>query len=150
LVNNIVRDMAKHARRAKLKLTAQLTVHTLRKSFAQNHASAGTPCATLKSLMGHASITTTEKYYLQQSDENEKAALDRYESLLSEQTAVRLLYEPPQDRAEGSAVDPSEKHAHPGASRKTRQDNHLRLPCSHRILSPSDYAARDSNPGPAD
>lgn len=65
-----------------------LTLHTLRKSFAQNHADSGTPLATLKTLMGHASITTTERYDLQRSDENDKAAARRYEMLLSGKTCV--------------------------------------------------------------
>ena len=82
MVNNVLRDMRAHARKAGIKPTAPLTVHTLRKSFAQNHANCGTPSATLKMLMGHASITTTEKYYLQISDENTLAAVKRYENLL--------------------------------------------------------------------
>jgi len=94
MVNNVVRDMRRHVRKAGLKLTAPLTVHTLRKSFAQNHANAGTPSMTLKALMGHASITTTEKFYLQQSDDNERAALSRYEALLSGKTCVKIAYEP--------------------------------------------------------
>ncbi|MHC4234475.1 MAG: tyrosine-type recombinase/integrase, partial [Planctomycetota bacterium] len=93
MANNVIRDMRVHARRADLTLTAPLTTHTLRKSFAQNHANSGTPSATLKAIMGHASITTTEKFYLQQSDENEKAASKRYESLLCDKTAVQLAYE---------------------------------------------------------
>jgi len=82
LVNNALRDIRSHARRAGIKPVAPLTIHTLRKSFAQNHAHCGTPSATLKALMGYASITTTEKYYLQNSDENTRAAVKRYEDLL--------------------------------------------------------------------
>jgi len=82
MVNNVIRDIRCHARKAGLKPTVPLTVHTLRKSFAQNHADAGTPMATLKTLMGHSSITTTQQYYLQKSSESEVAAVKRYESLL--------------------------------------------------------------------
>ena len=88
MVNNVLRDMRTHARKAGIKPTAPLTVHTLRKSFAQNHANHGTPSATLKALMGHASITTTEKFYLQQSDDNTLAAVKRYENLLQDNTCV--------------------------------------------------------------
>jgi integrase len=84
MVNNVLRDIRSHARKAGINSSAPLTVHTLRKSFAQNHAHCGTPSATLKALMGHASITTTEKYYLQNSDENTRAAVKRYENLLQE------------------------------------------------------------------
>jgi len=65
MVNNIRQRRQVHVRRAGLKLTAPLSIHTLRKLFAQNHANSGTPWATLKALMGRASTTTTEKYYLQ-------------------------------------------------------------------------------------
>ena len=84
--------MRVHVRRAGLDLTAPLTIHTLRKSFAQNHANNGTPSATLKTLMGHVSITTTENYYMQRSDEAEQAATRRYEALLGGKTAVGMLY----------------------------------------------------------
>jgi integrase len=93
MVNNVLRTMRLHVRQAGLKPSASLTIHTLRKSFAQNHANAGTPSATLKALMGPASIVTTEKHYLQRSDENLQAAVRRYENLLSGKTCVRLAYE---------------------------------------------------------
>jgi integrase len=82
MVNNVIRNMRCHARKANLKPTAPLTVHTLRKSFAQNHADAGTPMATLKTLLGHSSIMTTQQFYLQKSSDSEVAAVKRYESLL--------------------------------------------------------------------
>ena len=82
MVNNVLRDMRSHLRKAGITLRAPLTIHALRKSFAQNHANNGTPSVTLKMLMGHASITTTEKYYLQISDDNTLAAVKRYENLL--------------------------------------------------------------------
>jgi Cdc6-like AAA superfamily ATPase len=46
----------------------------------------------IKSLMGHASITTTEKHYLQKSDDNTRAAVRRYEALLGNQIDVQLTY----------------------------------------------------------
>jgi len=88
MINNVLRSMRSHIKKAGVKVTAKLTLHTLRKSFAQNHANGGTPSATLKALMGHSSITTTEQYYLQRSDENDRAAAQRYESLLAGATCV--------------------------------------------------------------
>ena len=96
MANNVIRDMRIHVRRAKLEVTAPITVHTLRKSFGQNHADAGTPIHVLQSLMGHASITTTREFYLQAADANDRAAAARYEDLLGDpgaETCVRLLYE---------------------------------------------------------
>ena len=105
MINNVLRSMRSHVAKAGIKLTAPVTLHTLRKSFAQNHADSGTPSATLKGLMGHSSITTTEQYYLQRSDENDKAATRRYEQLLGWTTCVRLAYEP---SAAGQALPPSD------------------------------------------
>lgn len=89
MVNNVVRDMRVHLRRAALRPRAPITVHTFRKSFTQNHADSATPSPPLKYLMGHSSITTT-KHYLQQSDANRPAATRRYEALLSDATCVKL------------------------------------------------------------
>jgi len=100
MINNVLRNMRSHVEKAGIELETPLTLHTLRKSFAQNHADSGTPSATLKALMGHASITTTEQYYLQRSDENEKAATRRYETLLADTTCVKLAYEPSEDEQE--------------------------------------------------
>jgi len=100
MVNNVLRDVRGHVRSAGVVTQAPLTVHTLRKSFGQNHADAGTPMHVLQGLMGHSSITTTKKHYLQRSDANERAATKLYERLLSDGTAVRLLYAGP-DRSNG-------------------------------------------------
>lgn len=88
MVNNVLRNLRVHARRAGIKPTVPLTIHSLRKSFAQNHANCGTPSITLKRLMGHASIiTTVERYYRQGSDDSTLAAVKRYESLLQEKSS---------------------------------------------------------------
>lgn len=114
MVNNVIRHMRVHVRRAGLELTAPLTVHTLRKSYGQNHANAGTPMHVLQGLMGHASITTTREFYLQCADANEREASARYEALLetcSKETCVGIAY--PQDstlpRGDGVNVSLSEE-----------------------------------------
>jgi len=109
MANNVLKDMRRHARKAGLQLVAPLSVHTLRKSFAQNHANHGTPSITLKALMGHASITTTEQFYLQASNENERAAARRYEGLLSGENCVRIAYGT--DQAAGHADVRSTSHS---------------------------------------
>lgn len=97
MVNNVLRDMRGHLRKAGVLTEVPLTVHTLRKSFGQNHANAGTPIHVLQTLMGHASITTTREFYLQIADANERDALRRYEALIapqkSDETCVRIAYE---------------------------------------------------------
>jgi integrase len=82
------------------KLSASLNVHTLRKSFGQNHANGGTPIHVLQQLMGHSSITTTREFYLHVDDANAQAAVARYEQLFANVTAsagatdARLTPEP--------------------------------------------------------
>lgn len=94
MVNNVRRDMKAHVARAGIETDDSLTVHTLRKSFGQNHANAGTPIHVLQRMMGHASITTTREFYLQAADANEREAVARYASILgnSEKTCVRIAY----------------------------------------------------------
>jgi integrase len=96
MVNNVLRDMRSHFRRAGVEVEVPVTIHTLRKSFGQNHATAGTPMHVLQRLMGHASITTTREFYLKTADANEREALARYESILDAEpgkTCVRIAYE---------------------------------------------------------
>ena len=56
------------------------TLHTFRKSFAQNHANAGTPPRTLAELLGHADARVTMEFYNRVTDANRReaaATLDR-------------------------------------------------------------------------
>jgi len=111
MTNNAARSIRSPARRAGVKATAPLNIHTFRKSFAQNHANAGTPIHVLQRLMGHASITTAREFCLQQSDENEMAAVRRYEFLLSGKTCVRLAYEGGERPPTAAASTASESQA---------------------------------------
>ena len=67
---------------------APMTVHTLRKSFGQNHADNGTPMHVLQKLMGHSDITTTREFYLRVGDASEREATDLMSRLLVTPTAV--------------------------------------------------------------
>lgn len=80
VANNVLRNFRAACHRAGIKVDTSLTLHCLRKSYAQNLADNGTPISTLKSLMGHSDIQTTSKFYLQSTDANEERAcqaLDR-------------------------------------------------------------------------
>ncbi|MHC4674286.1 MAG: tyrosine-type recombinase/integrase [Planctomycetota bacterium] len=79
---NVQREIKRHIRRAGIKSSAPITVHTFRKSFGQNHADSGTPIHVLQQLMGHSSITTTREFYIRVSDANTQAAVARYEQLM--------------------------------------------------------------------
>ncbi|MBN1124728.1 MAG: tyrosine-type recombinase/integrase, partial [Sedimentisphaerales bacterium] len=63
--------------------------HCLRKSYGTNLADLGTPVHTLKSLMGHSSITMTMKFYIHVSDANKKKAVMGLEGLMGEMKPAR-------------------------------------------------------------
>ncbi len=80
MVNNMLRDTKPYLRRAGIQLTDPFTLHTFRKSFAQNHANAGTPPRTLAELLGHADARVTMEFYNRVTDANRReaaATLDR-------------------------------------------------------------------------
>lgn len=83
IVNNVLRSIKRHAKRAGLKLTAPITVHSFRKSFGQNHADNGTPMHVLQPLMGHANIATTRAFYIHVGDASEREAVSRYGRLVA-------------------------------------------------------------------
>ena len=64
----------KGCRRAGILTNEKLTIHCLRKSYAQNLADTGTPIHTLKKMMGHRSVKTLECFYIRSSDANEAMA----------------------------------------------------------------------------
>jgi len=62
--NNVQRNFKKRIKRAGIKPSNKtLTIHTLRKNACQNFVDGGLPINAVKELMGHSSITTTQKYY---------------------------------------------------------------------------------------
>lgn len=83
MMNNVLRDTKNLLRRAGIALTAPFTLHTFRKSFAQNHADAGTPPRTLAKLLGHANTRVTMQFYSRVTDANERAAGEAMDRLLT-------------------------------------------------------------------
>ena len=79
--NNVLRNFKARCRRAGIATSDKLTVHCLRKSYAQNLADAGTPIHTLKKLMGHSSVRTLECFYIRSSDANEERVREVLEGL---------------------------------------------------------------------
>jgi len=70
MANDVLRNAKVHLKRAKIKTTSAFTLTTLRKSFAQNHADAGTPPKTLAELMGHSDVRMTMTYYARMTHAN--------------------------------------------------------------------------------
>jgi integrase len=83
MINNVLRDAKFYFRKAGVELTAPFTLATFRKSFAQNHAGAGTPPRTLAKLLGHSSTRVTMQFYNRVTDANERAAGEAMDRLLS-------------------------------------------------------------------
>ncbi len=83
MMNNMLRDAKKYLNQAGIELSAPFTLNTFRKSFAQNHADAGTPPRTLAKLLGHANTRVTMQYYNRVTDANERAADDAMNRILS-------------------------------------------------------------------
>lgn len=81
---NILRNFKKHCVAAGIKTNEKLTLHCLRKSWACNLASCGTPIQTLMKLGGWSEAKTCEKYYLKSTDANEEKAIHDLELLMDE------------------------------------------------------------------
>ena len=62
MVNNVGRDFKVHAKRAGIEFTAKFTVHTFRKTCAQNWADR-LPANVVKFYLGHSDMNTTNKFY---------------------------------------------------------------------------------------
>ena len=80
LSNNITKKIAKYYKSAKIK---GANTHSLRKTFGslliQNNVA---DIYTVSKLLGHASVKTTEKYYVDLVDENYKSALDGLDKII--------------------------------------------------------------------
>lgn len=76
MLNSLLRNTKGYLRRAGVELTAPFNLHALRKSFAQNHADAGTLPRTLAKLLGHSNSRVTLQFYRRVTDGNERAAAD--------------------------------------------------------------------------
>jgi len=63
MVNNTLRDMRVHAKRAEIQFDGEFCIHTFRKSYGQNLADEGVPIKTAQYLLGHSSEKTTLQFY---------------------------------------------------------------------------------------
>jgi integrase len=109
MANNVLRTFKVHARRAEIRPDGKLTLHVLRKSFAQNLANGGTPVKTLQYLMGHSSEKTTLTFYAQLPTDYAELTRQTMERLLdpakSEQIDAGLDAQPVPPESEGQEGD---------------------------------------------
>ena len=101
--NNALRNFKARCRKAGIVTSAKLTIHCLRKSYAQNLADAGTPIHTLKKLMGHSSVKTLECFYIRSSDANETRALSVLDGLCSTKSDAGMTPAPAKARKTSSS-----------------------------------------------
>ena len=94
MINNLLRNTKSALARAGIELTAPFNLQTLRKSFAQNHADAGTPPRTLAKLLGHSNTRVTMQYYNRVTDANERAAAIAMNRLLEPQSSRSAIRSP--------------------------------------------------------
>lgn len=91
MLNNLLRDTKAYLRKAGIETSAPFTLHTLRKSFAQNHADAGTPPRTLAKLLGHSDVRVTMTFYNQATDANKREAIRTMDRILGANQAKRRV-----------------------------------------------------------
>ena len=83
LQNNALREFKRHCTNAGIRTHERLMLHCLRKSWACNLAENGVPPQTLLKMGGWSSIETVQKFYLKNTDENEKKAVDVLDRLMA-------------------------------------------------------------------
>ena len=66
-------------------ITDRITFHTLRHTFGSWHAINGTPINVIRELMGHADISTTERY-LHLAPDHKEAAMEKFSNKYLEAT----------------------------------------------------------------
>ena len=77
-----LRQFKYHCSMAGIKTNKKLNLHCLRKGYGTNLVKIGTPANTLKELMGHSSIITTMKFYVNSIDANKKKAVEGLDRLM--------------------------------------------------------------------
>ena len=88
----MLRDLQLYCSWAGISTDEKLTLHCLRKSYAQTLADNSTPISTLKKLMGHSSIQTTMEFYLKSSDANEQRAVEALDKLMIKEKQVEIIW----------------------------------------------------------
>jgi len=82
MMSNALRQFKLYCEKAGIKTDKRLNLHCLRKGYGTNLMKIGTPANTLKDLMGHSSIVTTMKYYVNSIDENKRLAVEGLDRLM--------------------------------------------------------------------
>lgn len=80
--NNTLRNFLRYCSNAGIKTNDRLMLHCLRKSWACNLAENAVPPQTLLKMGGWSDMETVQKFYLKNTDENEKRAVEVLDNLM--------------------------------------------------------------------
>ncbi len=82
MMSHALRQFKYHCSKAGIKTNKKLNLHCLRKGYGTNLVKIGTPANTLKDLMGHSSVVTSMKFYVNSIDANKKKAVEGLDRLM--------------------------------------------------------------------
>ncbi|HEG42425.1 hypothetical protein LCGC14_2908350 [marine sediment metagenome] len=80
--SDALNQFKRFCKKAEIETNKKLNLHCLRKGYGTNLVNLGIPVNTLKDLMGHSSIVTTMKFYVNSIDENKKKAVEGLDRLM--------------------------------------------------------------------
>ena len=82
MMSHALKQFKRYCKKAGIETNKKLNLHCLRKGYGTNLMKIGTPANTLKDLMGHSSIITSMKFYVNSIDENKKKAVEGLDRLM--------------------------------------------------------------------
>ena len=136
MVNNVGRDFKAHAKRAGLQFNGSFTIHTFRKTCAQNWADR-LPANVVKFYLGHSNISTTNKFY---------SIVDESHTTLTKQVMDRMLNDKTRNHLDtGWTLAP--KNSDNASAKKEAAEAASRVNPPHKSTSetPQKWAIQDLN-----
>jgi len=88
MANNMLSQFKRYCKKAGINTDEKLTLHCLRKSYAQTLADHGTPISTLMHLLGHSSVRVTGQYYIRSTDANEERACQILDNMFDKKNNI--------------------------------------------------------------
>jgi integrase len=82
MMSHALKQFKRYCKKAGIETDKKLNLHCLRKGYGTNLVNIGTPANTLQELMGHSSVITSMKFYVNSIDENKKKAVEGLDRLM--------------------------------------------------------------------
>jgi len=80
--SHALKQFKRYCKKAGIKTNKKLNLHCLRKGYGTNLVKIGTPANTLQELMGHSSVLTSMKFYVNSIDANKIKAVEGLDRLM--------------------------------------------------------------------